>query len=305
MPTLSASSRAYALLIITTLIWAGNSVAGKIGAGHVHPFLLTALRWSLAVFIIIPLAWPKLRRDWPVIKRHWVLLMVYGIFGFGLFNLLLYTALNYANVVNVMIEQAAIPLMIFLGNFALFRVKATAAQLAGFGLTLAGVVVTASHGDPSRLLRLEVNVGDALMMLSAIIYAGYTVGLKWKPPVHWQTLIAIPCIGAVLACVPFLIWTYSHQAFAWPDATGWGVIVYAGIFASLVASGTYVAGVELIGANRAGLFINLLPVFGVILSVVILRAPLEGFHLAAMGLVIGGIVLSEWSRARSSSPSPR
>jgi drug/metabolite transporter (DMT)-like permease len=297
MANLSVSSRAYVLLSITTLIWAGNSVAGKIAAGHVHPVLLTSLRWFMAMLIIIPLAWPKLKRDWPVIKRHWPLLIVYGIFGFGLFNLLLYTALNHASVVNVMIEQAAIPLMIFLANFALFRVKATAAQLAGFGLTLAGVVVTASHGDPARLLRLEVNIGDALMLLSAVIYAGYTVGLKWKPPVHWQTLIAIPCIGAVIACVPFMIWTYSHQPFAWPDATGWGVIVYAGIFASLVASGTYVAGVELIGANRAGLFINLLPVFGVILSVIILRAPLEAFHVVAMGLVISGIVLSEWSRA--------
>ena len=303
--SLSVSSRAYALLIITTLIWAGNSVAGKIGAGHVHPFLLTALRWLLAVLIIIPLAWPKLRHDWPLIKRHWPLLILYGIFGFGLFNLLLYTALNYANVVNVMIEQAAIPLLIFLGNFALFRVKATVAQLAGFGLTLAGVIVTASHGDPSRLLRLEVNIGDALMLLAVVIYAGYTVTLKWKPPVHWQTLIAIPCIGAVIACVPFLLWTYSHEPFVWPDATGWGVIVYACVIASLVASATYVAGIELIGANRAGLFINLLPVFGVMLSVIILRAPLEGFHLVAMALVISGIVLSEWSRARSSSPSPR
>jgi drug/metabolite transporter (DMT)-like permease len=304
MPCLAVSSRAYVLLSITTLIWAGNSIAGKIGAGHVHPVLLTSLRWLLATLIIIPLAWPNLKRDWPVIKRHRLLLIVYGMFGFGLFNLLLYTALNHASVVNVMIEQAAIPLMIFLGNFALFRVKATIAQLAGFGLTLAGVIVTASHGDPTRLLRLEVNIGDALMLLSVIIYAGYTVALKWKPPVHWQTLVAIPCMGAVLACVPFLIWTYSREPFAWPDATGWGVIVYATIFASLVATATYVAGIELIGANRAGVFINLLPVFGVLLSVVILRAPLEGFHFVAMALVIAGIVLSEWSRARFSSPSP-
>ena len=299
MPSLTASGRAYALLSLTTLIWAGNSIAGKIGAGHVHPVLLTSLRWVLAIAIIIPLSWPNLRRDWPVIKRHWGLLTLYGVTGFGLFNLLLYTALNHAHVVNVMIEQAAIPLLIFAGNFALFRVKATAAQLAGFALTLAGVIVTASHGDLSRLLQLDVNIGDALVLLAVTIYAGYTVALRWKPPVHWQTLVAIPSLGALLACIPFLIWTYAHEPFVWPDATGWSVIVYAAIFASLIASATYIAGIDLIGANRAGLFVNLLPVFGILLSVLILRAPLHGFHFAAIALVIAGIVLAEWSRMRA------
>ena len=296
-----APLKAYTLLIVTTLIWAGNSVAGKIGAGHVDPILLTALRWGIAALVIVALSIGKLKADWPIIRRHWPLLVAYGATGFALFNMLLYTALTETSVINVMIEQAGIPIVIFVGNFLLFRTRATWAQLAGFALTFAGVLVTATQGQPGRLLSLQLNVGDALMLLAIIVYGGYTVCLKWKPPLHWQSLLAVPCIGAALTCLPFLAWRYATHPFGAPDATGWGVIAYAAIFVALIASATYVAAIEHIGANRAGIFINLLPIFGVVLSVLILRAPVHGFHLVALALVCGGIVLSEWQRLRPAS----
>jgi drug/metabolite transporter (DMT)-like permease len=95
-------------------------------------------------------------------------------------------------------------------------------------------------------------------------------------------------------------WKYGTYPFGPPDAIGWGVALYAALLVALVASATYIAGIELIGANRAGLFINLLPIFGVVLSVILLQAPLHGFHIVALGLVCAGIVLAEWSRARAS-----
>lgn len=291
--------RAYALLTLTSLLWAGNSVAGKLGAGHIDPILLTTLRWSGAAAVITALAWPHLRQDWPVICKHWLLLLAYGASGFALFNMLLYMALTKTSVINVMIEQAGMPIIIFLGNFLLFRTRASVAQLFGCVLTIAGVIITATQGDVMRLLELRLNIGDALMLLGVVLYGGYTVCLKWKPAVHWQTLLAVPCIGAALTCLPFLAWRHAVQPFGWPDAVGWGVTIYATVFVALVASATYIAGIERIGANRAGIFINLLPIFGVVLSVIILHAPLRGFHFVALGLVCGGIVLSEWSRARA------
>ncbi len=299
MPSRSDTLRAYALLIVTTFLWAGNSVAGKIGAGHVDPVLLTSLRWTIAAIVIVALSWKHLRADWPVIRRHWPVLLAYGASGFAVFNMLLYTALTETGVVNVMIEQAGIPFAIFAGNYLLFRTRATAAQLAGFVLTFAGVIITATHGDVARLMKLQLNTGDALMLLAVIVYAGYTVGLKWKPPLHWQSLLAVPCVAAALTCLPFLAWKYATQPFGLPDATGWGVTLYAALLVALVASATYIAGIELIGANRAGLFINLLPIFGVLLSIALLHAPLQGFHIAALALVCAGIVLAEMSRARA------
>ncbi|ESQ82660.1 hypothetical protein AEAC466_16090 [Asticcacaulis sp. AC466] len=293
-----APVKAYALLILTSLIWAGNSVAGKIGVGHVDPILLTTLRWWIAAIVIVTLSLKPLKRDWPVIKAHWPLLLGYGATGFALFNILLYSALTQTAAVNVMIEQAGIPLIIFLGNFILFRTRATVAQLIGFVLTVTGVVITATHGDIHQLLHLKLNAGDAMMLLAILVYGGYTVSLKWKPPLHWQSLLAIPCAGAALTCLPFLAWRYTTHPFTAPDTTGWGVVLYAAILVALVASATYIAGIELIGANRAGLFINLLPIFGVFLAVLILREPLHSFHVIALILVSAGIVLSEWSRLR-------
>jgi drug/metabolite transporter (DMT)-like permease len=293
--------RAYALLTLTSLLWAGNSVAGKLGAGHIDPILLTTLRWWGAAIVIVAIAWPNLRKDWPVIRQNWLLMLAYGATGFAIFNMLLYTALSETSVINVMIEQAGIPIIIFLGNFLVFRTKATVAQLVGCALTITGVVITATQGDVARLLGLRLNIGDALMLLAITIYGGYTVCLKWKPQVHWQTLLAVPCVGAALTCLPFLAWRHFMHPFSWPDVTGWGVTIYATVFVALIASATYVAGIERIGANRAGIFINLLPIFGVVLSVIILHAPLHGFHFVALGLVCGGIVLSEWSRARAVS----
>ncbi len=295
--------QAYAFLTLTAFIWAGNSVAGKLGAGHIDPILLTTLRWGSAAVIITLLSLKQLKADWPVIRQHLWLMLGYGAAGFALFNMLLYSALTQTSAVNVMIEQAGIPFVIFAGNFLLFRLRATMAQLVGSILTLGGVIVAASHGNLAQLLHLKLNVGDAMMLLAVLLYGGYSVALKWKPPVHWQSLLAVPCIAATLVCLPFVVWRALTHPFGWPDATGWGVTVYASIFVALIASATYIAGIERIGANRAGLFINLLPIFGVLLAVIILREPLHGYSLVALGLVCGGIVLAEWSRMRPQAQS--
>lgn len=294
----SSHLKAYGLLTLTAFIWGGNSVAGKIGAGHIDPILLTTLRWAIAALIVIPWSWRQIKEDWPVIRRHWLLLSAYGASGLALFAILLYTALTKTNVINVMIEQAAIPFVIFVGNFLLFRQKTTFAQLIGGALTLTGVVITATHGHPEGLLRLQLNAGDGLMLLAILTYAGYSVGLKWRPPLHWRSFLAVPCLAAALTCLPFLIWRASTQPLPMPDFTGWMVALYAAIFVALISSATWVAGIELIGANRAALFINLLPIFGILQSVVLLHAHLEGFHMLAIALVCAGIVLAEAQRLR-------
>lgn len=290
--------KAYALLTLTAFIWAGNSVAGKIGAGHIDPILLTSLRWGIAAAVAVALSLKQLRADWPVIRRHGVTLFAYGASGFAIFNILLYTALTKTSVINVMIEQAAIPFVIFTGNFALLRQRTTTAQLIGGALTLGGVVITATHGHPEGLLRLRLNAGDALMLLAVVVYAGYSIGLRGKPPLHWRSFLAAPCLAAALTCVPFLIWRAASAPLAAPDLTGWLVALYAAVFVALISSATWVAGVELIGANRAALFINLLPIFGILQSIALLHARLAGFHLIAIALVGGGIVLAETQRLR-------
>jgi len=293
------NSKAYLYLTVTMLFWGANSVAGKLAVGHVSPMALTVLRWSVALIVILALMMPQVRRDWAAIRRHWLLLFLYGAVGFTGFNALLYSALNYTSAINAVIEQAGIPMLIFVFNFAFFRVQASLAQVAGFTITLVGVLITASHGDFSALRSLEFNFGDALMLVAAVIYALYTVSLRWKPDIHWQSFIAAPAFGALLSALPLLAWEMARGDAILPDTTGWVVVLYAGIFPSLVSQILYVRGVELIGANRAGLFINAIPVFGTLLSVLMIGETLHTFHVIALALVLGGIAVAEWGRPKA------
>ncbi len=293
------NSRAYIYLSVTTLFWGANSVAGKLAVGHVSPMVLTTFRWIVALLVILALMLPQVKRDWPKIRRHWLQLLLYGVFGFTAFNALLYTALGYTSAINAVIEQAGIPMLIFVFNFILFRIQASIAQILGFSVTLLGVLITTAHGDLSALRELEFNFGDALMLCACVIYAGYTVSLRWKPALHWQSFIAAPAFGALLSAIPLLLWEVARGAAILPDATGWMIVLYAGIFPSLLSQVLYVRGVEMIGANRAGLFINAIPVFGTLLSVFLIGERMEMFHVAALLLVLGGIAIAEWGRPRT------
>lgn len=292
------NSRAYFYLSVTALFWGANSVAGKLAVGHVSPMVLTTYRWIVALIIILAFMMPQVKRDWPMIRKHWLQLLLYGIFGFTAFNALLYTALGYTSAINAVIEQAGIPMLIFVFNFVLFRIQASIAQIIGFSVTLIGVLVTAAHGEFSALAELEFNFGDALMLCAAIVYAAYTVSLRWKPDLHWQSFIAAPAFGALLSAIPLFFWELSRGAAIFPDTTGWAIVLYAGIFPSLLSQVLYVRGVEMIGANRAGLFINAIPVFGTILSVLLIGETLYSFHVVALLLVLGGIAIAEWGRPK-------
>ncbi|MBD9495019.1 MULTISPECIES: DMT family transporter [unclassified Ensifer] len=292
------NSRAYFYLCITALFWGGNSVAGKMAVGHVSPMMLTTLRWVFALIVILVLMTPQIRRDWDKIRKHWLQLLAYGAIGFTTFNALLYSALKYTSAINAVILQAGIPMLIFLFNFVLFRTKASIAQVIGFTVTLVGVLVTAAHGDVTSLLSLEFNFGDALMIAACIVYAGYTVALRYKPTMHWQSFIAAPAFGALLSAIPLLFWEIGTGTAIVPDSTGWVIVLYAAIFPSLMSQVLYVRGVEMIGANRAGLFINAIPVFGTLLSVMLIGETFHLFHLVALLLVLGGIAIAEKGRPR-------
>ncbi len=286
---------AYVLLLLTTLFWGGNSIAGKLAVDHISPMLLTTLRWTVATAIMLVVALPQFRVDWPVVRRSLLLLFTLGAAGFTMFNIALYSAVIFTSAINVSIEQAGMPMLIFVANFVLYRMRVAVGQIVGFTLSLVGVGLTASHGDLTRLAELDVNAGDAIMLVALFVYAGYTVALRYKPAIHWKSLMLALCVAALVSSVPFTIWEVATDRAIWPDARGWSVVGYTAILPSIVSQAFYIRGVELIGANRAGLFINLVPIFGTLLSIMILGEDFHLYHAAALALVLGGIALAEYS----------
>ena len=290
---------AYVLLSLTALFWGGNAVAGRLAAGEVSPMLLTAIRWTVALAILLAIGGRRLVQDWSVIRPNLPLLAAYGAFGFTGFNILLYSALNYTTAINVAIEQAGMPMLIFLANFLLFRTAVTPIQILGFCLTLIGVALTTLHGDLTSLRELQVNRGDALMVVAIILYAGYTVGLRYRPNLHWQSLMIVMAAAALAAAIPFAIFEYASGSTIAPSAQGWAVALYTAVFPAILAQVFYIRGVTLIGPNRAGIFINMVPLAGAALSILILGESFRPYHAVALVLVLGGIWLSERSSLRS------
>jgi len=299
MSTPSASRLAYLLLAATALFWGGNAVAGKLAVGHIPPMTLTAVRWTMAFLVILAIGFPQFRKEWPQAKKALPLLLALGAAGFSIFNLTLYSALKYTSAINVTIEQSGMPAIIFVANFLLFGMRAGPVQILGFILSIVGVAVVASGGDPARLAALDINRGDAIMLIAVIAYGGYSVALRYKPALDWRTLMVVMAFSAMVTSWPFALWEQQSASGYAPDMTGLAVAAYTAVFPSILSQVFYIRGVDLIGSNRAGLFINLVPVFGTLLAIVILGERFHLFHAVALALVIGGIWLTERGAGKS------
>ncbi len=284
---------AYLLLIMTALFWAGNAVAGKVAAGHVSPMLLTAMRWVIAVAILFAIGHRHFKTERQIIVDNWRYLAVMGTVGLTGFNVALYVSLNFTTAINVSIVQAAIPMVVFVGNFLLFAIRVSYAQIAGFLLTVVGVIIVAAQGSFQRLLALEVNFGDGLMLLAIVAYGGYTIAIRYMPKLHWQSMMIALSMGALASATVFAVVEWLAGYTQWPDRQGWIVIAYTAVFPSILSQTFYIIGNRMIGGNRAGLFVNLVPIFGTGLSVLLLAERFHFFHAIALALVFGGIWLAE------------
>jgi drug/metabolite transporter (DMT)-like permease len=282
------------LLIVTTLIWGGNAVAGKFAIGNISPLLLTLFRWSIASAILVFLGWRYLRDDWPVIRKNLGFLFLAGALGFATFNGLLYTSLKYTTAINVTILQSAMPMFIFALNFLIFGLRMHWAQAAGYSVTLLGVLLVAGQGDFARLAQLSINKGDAIMLVAVLVYAAYSVALRAKPTLHWMSFLTVLVISAAITSIPMAIAEHLLGDTIPPtNVTGWGVIVFTALFPSIVSQGFWIRGNELLGGNTASLFLNLVPIFGAILSVLILGERFHVYHAIALTMVIGGIIIAQ------------
>jgi drug/metabolite transporter (DMT)-like permease len=297
-------SRPYLLLILCNLFWGGNVVAGKAAVGNIDPYALMVLRWAGAALLVLPFALAPLRRDWPTIRSKWWLYLLYGGIGYATFNALCYVAAYYTTGFNIGLDQVTINIFVMILSFALFRTRVRPLQLVGVAITIAGVALTASHGDLRRILALDINFGDLLVIVASLAYAVYSITLRWRPQTDWRSFLLATFFGATLASLVFAATTGGGMARVAATTTtitplGWIIAAYTMVLPSIISQMFYVRGVELIGANRASLFINLIPLFGAAGSVLILRERLEPFHFIAAALVVAGIVLAEWSARRA------
>ena len=300
----SAWANPILLLVLTTLIWAGHSIVGRLAVGEIGPMTLTCLRWALALAPILAAARPSLRRDWPVLRAHWLYLLAMGALGYTGFNALFYVAAHRTSALNLSIIQGGIPALVLIGARMFLGVRFTALQALGAVVTMTGVAAIAAQGQLSRLITLAFNSGDAMMLVAVVLYAGYTVALRERPKVSGLSLLAGMAFTAFVTSVPLMVWEIATGGFIWPTAGGLLTLVYVALGPAFASQMFYMRGVELIGPGRAGVFVNLVPVFGAIMAVVLLGEPFATYHVVALVLVVGGIAVAQ-KGARPYAPSAR
>ncbi len=290
----SAFSSPYLLLALAPLFWGGNAVVGKLAITEWNAIEFTFLRWVFAVALIGFIARAHLKKDWPVIRQNWWKLFLMGSFGFVGFNLCLYGALHYTSAINVSIEQAAIPVVIMLLNRILFSQQVFGLQILGVVIATVGVIITVTQGNPATLLDEGLNRGDAIMIIAIIFYSVYSVSLRWKPEIHDLSFIFSLAVVSLTVLLPLIAWNAQTRGLPEITADNILLIIYVAIFPSFLAQLFYAKGVGRIGANRGGIFINLVPIFGALLAVLILGEAFKIYHMIGLLMVLAGIGLAEW-----------
>jgi drug/metabolite transporter (DMT)-like permease len=206
---------------------------------------------------------------------------------------MLYWSLQHTTAINATLMQSSGPLLIGLASWALFRDPLTRVQLAGIVVSLAGVAVIVTGGDLSRLLGMSLNIGDVVIVAAMAAYAVYSTLLRKRPAIAPLSLITITIgIGSAML-LPLTIAEYlSGRHFATLGLGGFAAIGYVAIFPSILSYVCFNRGVELIGANRAGPFFHLIPLFGVILAFVFLGERPALYHFLGAVLILGGVALA-------------
>ncbi len=292
------SGNALLLLTLTTLFWAGNTIAGRLAVGEVSPLMVVALRWIIVSSVMVPLVLPRLRAEWPIIRKNLKMIALMALFGFTGFNSLFYIAAHSTTAVNIGIIQGSMPIFVMLGSMIVFGTRVSWLQFLGILATLAGVILVAGQGDLSILLNLSVNPGDSFMLVACLFYSGYTLALRNRPQVSGLVFFTALAIIAAITAIPAAGYEFATGTAQLPTFTGWLVVLYISLFPSFLSQIFFMRGVELIGPTRAGVFINLVPIWTPFLAVGILGEPFRWHHGLALALVLGGIWLSE----RKTSP---
>ncbi|MGQ7261775.1 DMT family transporter [Vreelandella sp. V005] len=276
--------------LATVLIWSGNMTINQLSVGAIAPSSIAFLRWLLALAVMTPFVLPAVLRHRAEIRLQWPKLALLGLLGMGLWQGLAYVAAETTTATNMGILAAMVPLLTVLLSALILREPPTLGGVLGGVLAFVGVTVLLGRGNPLSLLQLQVALGDALMVVAATCYALYGVMLKrWSmnlPP--WVMLYAQVCFAVLILLPPYLVGPMTPI-----DGQNIGLILYAGIPASVITTFLWMRAVRQIGANQSSIFINLMPLFSAVIAMIFLGERVAGFHFAGGLLILAGVIMAQ------------
>jgi drug/metabolite transporter (DMT)-like permease len=259
----------------------------------VPPVGLSFWRWTLALLMLLPFAWPRLKRDLPEIRRHWKSLAILAFLGMAAFHTALYLSVNYTTATNAALLVAICPLLVPVLSWALYREAITGRILLATLISLLGVAVVVLRGDLGQLRTLSFNKGDLIMLVAVFTWSMYTVLVKRRPAsLHPLSLLVATMLMATIMLAPAYFWESAMVRTMPVTPSALFAVAYVVIFASLLAFLCFNRGIEVLGPNRGGLFLHLIPVFAALLALVFLGERLQAFHAVGIAAIAAGIALA-------------
>ncbi|CAM3837096.1 DMT family transporter [Arcobacter cloacae] len=284
----------YILLVLCVLFWSGNFVFGRLISNDISPIELSFYRWFFVLLILLPFILIHYRNLLIVLKKEYVILFVLGGLGIAGFNTFLYYGLQTTTATNALLINSSTPIFIIIFSVIIFKSSINKLQLFGVFLSTIGVIYLILKGELNHILDLHFTVGDLWIIAACIDWALYSVLLKYKPKElnSLEFFSITTLIGTFILYLVFIYQGYSLEFSFLENKEVLYSLAYIVIFPSILSFYFWNKATIEIGANKAGQFAHLMPIFGAILAYIFLKEKVQGYHLIGTIFIALGIYLS-------------
>jgi drug/metabolite transporter (DMT)-like permease len=291
---LSKKNLAYLLLTLSVFFWAGNFIVGKFATlFEIPPLTLNVFRWISVWFILIPFTYKEIFMNIAYIKKNFLVISFMGVITISTFNSVVYFALNYTQVINAVLVLAAIPALTIILSSLMKIEKTNLFQIFGLFLSITGIGAIISNGELQRIISLNFNKGDLWMLVCVLSWALYSTLLKkYQLKISQFSLIQLMVSVGILFLIPQFFYEQSIGLDVNFNKAFFLILFYVVIFPAIAAYYCWQKGVEIIGPNRATMFIQLMPLFSAVMAIIIFNEKFELYHFAGAIFIVTGIYLS-------------
>ena len=285
---------AYFILILTTIFWSGNFIVGKAASMfQIPPFSLNFYRWFFAGLILLPFTYKEIINKKKYILENLGFFIILGITSITIFNSIVYFSLYYTQVISGILMISTIPVWIIFISSILNIEKTNIFQILGVILSLTGVIFIITKADINLIKNLDFNKGDLSMVVAMFSWAIYSALLKRKKyKISQISLLEVVIICGLIFLAPIYFIEMSMGKLIILEKPFYLTLAYVVIFPGLAAFFFWIKGIAIIGANRAGIFLHLMPIFGAIMAMVIFDEKFMYYHFLGAIFIIAGITLS-------------
>ena len=290
----SKDKTAYIFLVLTTLFWSGNFIVGKAASIYeIPPFSLNFYRWFFAGLILMPFTIKEILNKRQYILDNIGFFIILGITSITIFNSIVYYSLYYTQVISGVLMISTIPVWIIFISSILNIEKTNIFQVLGVALSLMGVLFIITKADIELIKNLDFNKGDLTMVIAMFSWALYSALLKKKTyEISQISLLQVIIITGLIFLIPIYFIEMNMGNTIKLGKPFYLTLTYVVLFPGLAAFFFWIKGIALIGANRAGAFLHLMPIFGAIMAMIIFKEKFMFYHFLGAIFIVTGITLS-------------